>query len=143
MSAAALLNRLERVRQTGEGRWLACCPAHEDKRPSLSIREVDGGRVLVHDFGGCEVGAVLDAVGLTLADLFDKPLTGMGPAGGYGSSRSRIPAVDLLELISEETSVVGIIAGQLLDNRAITETDWQRLAQAASRIHRARDHIHG
>ena len=64
-----LLDRLSGVRPTGPGRWIARCPAHEDRSPSLSIRDIDD-RVLVHCFAGCGVGDVLSSVGLTLADLY-------------------------------------------------------------------------
>lgn len=69
MSAATLLDRLDGVRRTGDRRWLARCPAHEDRSPSLSIRETDDGRTLVHCFGGCHVGDVVESVGLELSDL--------------------------------------------------------------------------
>ena len=140
--ATRLLDRLERIKQTGPGRWIARCPAHEDKGPSLSIRELDDGRVLLHDFGGCGTGDVLAAVGLQMGDLFSKPLPGNGPAGGYSRSASRIPAADLLELISMEISVVAIVACDMLAHKTISEDDWKRLAQAAKRINAARDHIH-
>jgi len=68
--AQKLLNRLEKVRRTGEGRYVACCPAHDDRTPSLSIKECDDGRLLVHCFAGCPTGDVLTAVGLSLGDLF-------------------------------------------------------------------------
>jgi hypothetical protein len=136
-AAAKLLDRLERVKQTAPGRWLARCPAHEDHSPSLSVRELDDGRLLLYDFGGCETGAVLAALGLTLADLFEKPL------GNFAPSHSRIPARDLLEVISEEVTAVAIIGAAMLAKKTVTETDWQRLAQAAARIGRARDHAHG
>jgi hypothetical protein len=143
MSAAAkLLDRLERVKQTGPDRWIAACPAHEDRRPSLSIREVNSG-VLIYDFGGCETGDILGALGLTLSDLFDKPLAGTGPAGGFSPSRSRIPARDLLEIVSAEISVVCLVTADFLEKKVISETDWTRLAQASNRIHRAWDHING
>lgn len=68
--AERLLERLEAVRETGPGRWLARCPSHEDGRPSLSIREGDDGRVLAHCFAGCPVEEIVSAVGLELSDLF-------------------------------------------------------------------------
>ena len=37
------LNKLEKV-PGKRGHWIACCPAHEDKRPSLAITETDDGR---------------------------------------------------------------------------------------------------
>ena len=46
------LDLLEDVRQTGLDQWMARCPSHEDKTPSLSIREGDDGRVLLHCFAG-------------------------------------------------------------------------------------------
>lgn len=136
--AAKLLDRLDRVKSTAPGKWVARCPAHEDRSPSLSIRELDDGRILLYDFGGCEIGDVLAAVGLRLTDLFDKPL-----GEQIAPSKSRIPARDLLEIISEETSVVAIVAADFCEKRAIADADWHRLAQAAARIGRARDHAYG
>ena len=139
MSAAAkLIERLDRVKETGSGRWIAKCPSHEDRSPSLSIRELGDGRVLVHDFGGCEVGDVLTALGLTLSDLFPERLA----AHSYPRTHLRIPACDLLEVISEENIVVAVVAADMLAKRTITNTDWRRLAQAVRRIGAARDHFH-
>lgn len=50
MTAAYIAEALN-GRRSGSG-WVAHCPAHKDKTPSLSIRESDG-RILVHCFGGC------------------------------------------------------------------------------------------
>jgi len=49
--------------------WVARCPAHDDRTPSLYIREGDDGRALVLDRAGCETETVLRVVGLTLRDL--------------------------------------------------------------------------
>lgn len=65
-----LLARLKGVRETGPGRWIASCPSHEDRSPSLSIREGDDGRVLLHCYAGCAPEAVLAALGLRWTDLF-------------------------------------------------------------------------
>lgn len=46
------------------------CPAHDDHNPSLSVKQGDD-RALVHCHKGCEASAVLRALGLTMADLFD------------------------------------------------------------------------
>jgi hypothetical protein len=63
-----LLGRLEGVRRTGPNSWVARCPAHDDRDPSLSV-SVKEGRVLLHCFAGCPPEAVLGAVGLTWKDL--------------------------------------------------------------------------
>jgi DNA primase len=65
-----LLAQLKKVQQKGKGQWMACCPAHEDKSPSLAIKENHDGRILVKCFAGCGAADVVHAVGLTLADLF-------------------------------------------------------------------------
>jgi hypothetical protein len=63
-----LLDRLDGVRPKGPDSWMARCPAHDDRNPSLSV-SVKDGRVLVHCFAGCHPDAVLEAVGLTWKDL--------------------------------------------------------------------------
>ncbi len=45
-----------------EDRGLAHCPAHDDQNPSLSVRELPGGKVLVHCFAGCSQEAVIAAL---------------------------------------------------------------------------------
>ena len=64
-----LLSRLEKAKPQGRG-YLARCPAHDDKSPSLSIDEKDDGSLLIHCFAGCPAADVLAAVGLELKDLF-------------------------------------------------------------------------
>jgi hypothetical protein len=58
-----------RPRKSGRG-YTARCPAHDDGSPSLSVREGDDGRALLHCFAGCELTSIREALGLTLADLF-------------------------------------------------------------------------
>ena len=42
--------------------WMACCPAHADRTPSLSIQDSANGTVLVHCFSGCDQRQVLKAL---------------------------------------------------------------------------------
>lgn len=69
-----LLERLDKVKQSGD-RWMACCPAHDDSTPSLSVgRRTNGDPgAVVKCFAGCDADAIVRAVGLTPADLFDAP----------------------------------------------------------------------
>lgn len=69
----ALLPRLDKLHGTN-GKYQARCPAHEDRSPSLSIREADDGRVLIHCHAGCEPADIVESVGLTLGDLFPDDL---------------------------------------------------------------------
>jgi putative DNA primase/helicase len=41
------------------GGWVARCPAHDDREPSLSIRDADDGKVLVHCHAGCDQARVI------------------------------------------------------------------------------------
>jgi hypothetical protein len=63
-----LLGKLPGAKKSGTG-WSARCPAHDDRKPSLSISEGDDGRALVKCHAGCSADAVCAAVGLKLADL--------------------------------------------------------------------------
>ena len=64
-----LLSRLQKVKAHGH-RYMACCPAHDDRDPSLSVREGDDGKVLVKCFAGCTLADIARAVGLEVKDLF-------------------------------------------------------------------------
>jgi putative DNA primase/helicase len=59
MTAESIARNLE-ARRSGTG-WMAKCPAHDDKNPSLSIREVDG-KVLLHCHAGCAQRAVIETL---------------------------------------------------------------------------------
>jgi hypothetical protein len=59
MTAAYIAEALN-GRRSGS-RWLAHCPAHKDRTPSLSISESEG-RILVHCFSGCTQDAVVTAL---------------------------------------------------------------------------------
>jgi len=69
-TAAKILERLSGVKETASG-WTALCPAHEDRKPSLSISEGADGRVLVNCHRGCSTKAIVDALRLEERDLFD------------------------------------------------------------------------
>jgi DNA primase len=64
MNIEILLSRLSKVSKVRPRRWLACCPAHAEKTPSLAITELSDGTVLLHCFSGCNEEQVLDALGI-------------------------------------------------------------------------------
>jgi len=124
--AGRLLSHLESVKQVGAGRWVARCPSHDDKTPSLSIRETGDGRVLLHCFAGCAATEVLSAVGLSLADLFEKPVGHFLP-----KARVTFPALPILKALSLEATVVFICGAALLAGEPF---DRDRLEVAIGRI---------
>ena len=134
MSAEALISHLDGVRRTGAGRWLAKCPAHDDGTASLAIRELDDGRVLLHDFAGCDPEHVLSAVGLTFDALFpDRPIRERKP------ERRPFPAADVLRAISLEALIVVLAASDIADGKPLSEFDLERLKVASARISAAID----
>jgi CHC2 zinc finger len=136
-AAAKVIDRLIGVKQTASGRWIAKCPAHEDRSPSLSVREMEDGRVLLHCFAGCPNGDVLASLGLRMADLFEKPLTHhLPPIRGGFSAR------ELLELSAHEATVVALLASDAR-TRTLTADELQRLTQAAARLGKAQELAHG
>jgi hypothetical protein len=132
MSADSLLSMLDGVKRTGQGKWLAKCPSHEDRTASLSIRELDDGRVLVHCFAGCDVHEVVGSVGLRIDDLFPPREIEHGKP-----ERRPFPAADILRAIAHETMIVYLSAQAVSKGEVLPETDLQRLLVAASRIQAA------
>lgn len=130
MSVDKLLSRLERIRKTGKSSWIACCPSHADRTPSLSIRELGDGRVLLHCFAGCEVQSVLDATALTFADLFPERL------GIMVAKRERRPfnAADVLRCLAFEAAVLSQYATMLAKGEPLTLEARNRLLTAAARF---------
>jgi hypothetical protein len=134
MSVESLLSNLDGIRCTGNGRWLAKCPAHDDHKASLAIRELEDGRVLIHDFAGCEPELVLSAVGLTFDALFpDRPI------GECKPDRRPFPAADVLRAISFEALIVVLVANDIATGKGISDGDMERLKVASARISAAID----
>lgn len=67
-----LLGRFDRVQRSG-AQYLVNCPAHDDRKASLSLSEGDDGRVLLKCFAGCQPDAILGALSLTWDAVFPEP----------------------------------------------------------------------
>ena len=59
-----VLQRLSKVKETGPHQYRACCPAHQDKEPSLSIKDEKGSAVL-HCQAGCDYYDIIKALGFS------------------------------------------------------------------------------
>ena len=64
-----VLERLENVTEIFAG-WTARCPAHRDHCNSLSVAEGTDGKALVFCHAGCKFKEIVDALGLSVRDLF-------------------------------------------------------------------------
>ena len=85
-----VLERLEGVRERG-GVYMALCPAHHDRDPSLSVSEGDDRRVLLRCFAGCTAQEITEAMGLEMSDLFERR-NGRGGGGASIPPRSTATA---------------------------------------------------
>jgi hypothetical protein len=70
MSAAEQISAHLEARPVRAGRWIARCPSHADRAPSLTVAEGRDGRALLHCFAGCSLQAILRSAGLTMHQLF-------------------------------------------------------------------------
>ncbi len=135
MSIQNILDRLVGVRETGPGKYLSRCPSHDDRSPSLAIKDGDDGRVLIHCFAGCEPQSVLDAIGLTFTDIMPERV---GQDHAYKPVRNRISPRDALATLDHESLVVAIIGADILEHKQVDEPTWDRLGAAVQRINTTR-----
>ena len=61
-TSSFIASKLDRPKRLSGSSWMACCPAHEDREPSLHLSDSDDGTLLVHCLAGCEQRAVIDAL---------------------------------------------------------------------------------
>lgn len=69
MNIEEILTHFEKVERCGNG-WHALCPAHADKKQSLSISQGDDGKILMYCHAGCSPSEIVQAAGLKITDLF-------------------------------------------------------------------------
>lgn len=138
MSLDNLLARLKNVKRTRSRHWIASCPTRNDKHPSMSIRELDDERILIHDFGGDSTQDILQAVGLTFADLFPEKQIARGRP-----IRRPFPASDILRCIVFEALLTAVSASTMAKGIQLTDFEKQRLMIAAGRINAALDLSNG
>jgi hypothetical protein len=92
-------------RRVGSGRWIARCPAHDDRSPSLSIATGRDGKVLVRCFAGCELSAVLQNAGLTIDNLFPGPPPAPEKLAAITAERDRKLEVNRAQRAEERAAV--------------------------------------
>lgn len=128
----AVLSRLEKVRQRQAGQYSARCPVHEDKTPSLSVRETPEGSVLLHCFARqCSAHEITAAMGLDMSDLFlPQQRTGREP-----KRLARVIAPSqALEVLAAEVMFVFVVASDMRHTKTIAPETFERLKQAVARI---------
>ena len=125
-----ILGKLEKVSGSGSGsRFKALCPAHGDRSPSLSIKECDDGRVLLHCFGGCSVEAIVTSMNFTMTNLFC--------ANANLNRQPLVPGVSRRALsvaVEFEKMILYIAKADEAKGRHISITDSHRAQLALQRI---------
>jgi len=120
-----LLSRVHKLKKTGDGKWLACCPAHDDKSPSLAIKLADD-RILIHCFAGCDVSAIVSALGLELSDLMPESKRHSKP----DNKRPKFNKPELLDRIVEESAILIVAIRQMFKGTPLNDDDMERVVKA-------------
>ncbi len=122
-----ILDRVQKLKKTGANKWLACCPAHDDRSPSLSVKYVDD-KILIHCFAGCSVVDVVEALGLELKDLMpDNP--DFKPCKPPRFNKS-----ELFDRLLFESHILLVVNAQLMQGKPLSDVDFKRLIQAKDTI---------
>jgi hypothetical protein len=122
---ALILNHLEGVRKSGAG-WIAKCPAHEDRSPSLSVKEGQRG-VMLRCFAGCSFVAIVEAMGLKQSDTFYESLS--APQKQHRATKA------LLKGVCSESLVIVCAASTV--GPPLNAVDMVRLKTAVTRLRAA------
>lgn len=117
MNAELIASALN-ARRTRPGRWIARCPAHDDRNPSLSIAEASG-KVLVHCFAGCSQADVIEA--LRARGLWPEEKREWLPKPDYESQRRRLELLHAAEFWQQ---------GLILRLEAARRGAWRRFLEA-------------
>ncbi|MBF6649527.1 DNA primase [Methylobacter sp. BlB1] len=133
-----LLSSLDKVKNTGPGKYIAICPSHADRRPSLSIKLTDDDKILLKCWAGCQVTEIVGAIGLTLSDLMpEKPQ-------GYDRAHARVPRFsksEMFDRLLHESIILGLGIRRLLNGKELSPADIQSINKAESIIDELRKEV--
>jgi len=121
MDLDLVLSRLDKVKSNGTDKYMACCPAHNDKSPSMSVRQVDD-RVLIHCFAGCGANEILDSIGLDYSSLYPED-NEFKPVKQYGKPKAT------------DDIYINVYKFKVKNGEKPTEQDTQNYRDAVKRRH--------
>lgn len=135
ISADQLLSMLDGVRNQGADTWIAKCCAHDDKSPSLRVKDC-GDKILLHCFGGCTFTEICAALCIEPHQLF---ADGRRPREiALGVSRR-----DVIDTLFKEMLIAQIVELDRAAGKAISQTDLEREQLAREFIRVAGGVAHG
>ncbi len=135
-----IISRLSKVKRTGNGKYIACCPVHSDRSPSLAITEKPDKMILLHCFG-CGAGGVdiCNALGIDPASLFppnDNPRYEKKVRSGFS-------AWQLLHALYADLIRLLIIANDLKKIGALSDDDRQFVSEIILRLNDGLSYLEG
>lgn len=135
MSPDDFLSRLLQVKRTGPNRWLALCPAHDDRKPSLNVRIEPDGTKLVICRAGCDQEEIRHAMGCEWADFYPEKSTGV-----YDRKLPRaFTTAEIFEALETEITIVALIACDIAADKPVSKEDKDRVLVASQRILAAKE----
>ena len=142
MSLEIMLSRLKKVRRSSPDSYMACCPAHDDRNPSLSIKDTGGGKLLINCLAGCETLDVLGAIGMDWEDVLP-PRVATEHNKPIKPTTQRVYPSDALRAIQLESRIVAMAAYEMRKGNNLTPDDVARLEVAMNRINTAVEMVNG
>jgi hypothetical protein len=127
------VSRLSKAKRTGKDSWIACCPAHDDKSPSMTVREAEDGKLLIHCFAECSVENIIGALGLGFDDIMPDRVS-----DEYRKAR-KIPfsPSDVLACIKSDSMIIYLAMCDLDKGIELSKERIINLKKAAGRIYSA------
>jgi len=133
-----ILPLLDQVKTVKPNQWKACCPAHADKTPSLSLKELDDGKVLIKCWSGCNVEDIIHALGLDLPCLFPPKLEPLNSQ--YSQTKTDKPQVTPSQLeklnsaVRFELLILRMGSSRIRDHFPISLESMKRAYEALIRL---------
>jgi putative DNA primase/helicase len=91
-----IFGALRNVRPNKTG-WMACCPAHDDRNPSLSLRLGNNGDLLARCHAGCTFASIAAGLGISETEFFmddnkqqEKPKKKFGESYDYQDENGKL-----------------------------------------------------
>jgi uncharacterized ParB-like nuclease family protein len=112
--------------------WTACCPAHADRSPSLSLKLATNGNILMYCFAGCSFVEICDSMGIDAGDLFQEKH--VSKYDKTNKNKAYISGDAMLELLYKDVGFIEVFASALMRNETPTEKDYAILSAATNRI---------
>jgi hypothetical protein len=137
MDVESFLALLSGVRSAGKDRWIARCPHHNDRKPSLAITKGDRVPILLHCFAGCDPDQIVAAVGLELSDLMPDR-----DPNFRDDQRARLPVPFTPEqailCLGTESTFLFLAIADITRGKPLDSLTKDRMIEAAARINEAR-----